>query len=209
MTASVGIEVRAPVTGRAAEVLTPEALALVARLERELGPTRQGLLRRRAERQAEFDAGSRPDFLTATRAVREGDWTVAPAPADLRQRWVEITGPTDRKMVINALNSGADVYMADFEDANTPTWTNLWEGQVNLSDAIERRIDFTSPEGKAYRLNERVATLLVRPRSTGGLAASRRRPGPGGGPAPSGGGAGRPGGTRPPRPPARSRSGHR
>jgi malate synthase len=164
MTASVGIEVRAPITGRAAEVLTPEALALVARLERELGPTRQGVLGRRAERQAEFDAGSRPDFLAATRAVREGDWTVAPAPADLRQRWVEITGPTDRKMVINALNSGADVYMADFEDANTPTWTNLWEGQVNLTDAIERRIDFTSPEGKAYRLNERVATLLVRPR---------------------------------------------
>jgi malate synthase len=159
-----GIEVRAPVTGRAAGVLGPEALALVARLERELGGTRRALLARRAERQAEFDAGALPDFLPATRAVRDGDWRVAPAPPDLQQRWVEITGPTDRKMVVNALNSGADVYMADFEDANTPTWTNLVEGQANLTDAIERRIDFTSPEGKAYRLNERVATLLVRPR---------------------------------------------
>jgi malate synthase len=159
-----GIEVRGPVAGRAAEVLTPEALAFVARLQREFGPTRDALLRRRAERQAELDAGAVPDFLPETRAVREGQWRVAPAPADCQRRWVEITGPAERKMVINALNSGADVFMADFEDAHTPTWANMVEGQANLTDAIERTIEFTSPEGKAYRLRDRVATLLVRPR---------------------------------------------
>src|SRR3989441_6511819 len=105
-----------------------------------------------------------PDFLSATRSVRDSEWRVAPAPKDLQDRRVEITGPTDRKMLINALNSGARVFMADFEDANAPTWSNLVEGQVNLIDAIERRIGFTSPEGKEYRLNDRVATLVVRPR---------------------------------------------
>src|SRR5207249_7935095 len=109
-------------------------------------------------------AGESPEFLSETRSVRESEWKVAAPAKDLLDRRVEITGPTDRKMLINALNSGARVFMADFEDANTPTWSNLVEGQVNLIDAIERRIDFTSPEGKEYRLNDKVATLLVRPR---------------------------------------------
>src|SRR6202795_3143125 len=105
-----------------------------------------------------------PDFLADTKSVRESEWRVAPAAKDLEDRRVEITGPTDRKMLINALNSGAKVFMADFEDANTPTWANLVEGQVNLIDAIERTLDFKSPEGKEYRLNPEVATLVVRPR---------------------------------------------
>src|SRR3989441_3125007 len=105
-----------------------------------------------------------PDFLSATRSVRDSEWRVAPAPKDLQDRRVEITGPTDRKMLINALNSGARVFMADFEDANSPTWSNLVEGQVNLIEAIERTLTFTSPEGKEYQLNEKVATLVVRPR---------------------------------------------
>jgi malate synthase len=159
-----GVEVRAPVEGRATEILTPEALGFVAALQREFGSTREALLKRRAERQRELDAGTLPDFLGETREVREGDWTVAPTPKDLQKRWVEITGPTDRKMVINALNCGANVFMADFEDANTPTWNNMVEGQVNLIDAIERTIEFQQPDGRTYRLNEEVATLLVRPR---------------------------------------------
>jgi malate synthase len=118
----------------------------------------------REERQRRLDAGELPHFLTTTSSVRDSEWKVASVPADLQDRRVEITGPTDRKMLINALNSGARVFMADFEDANSPTWANLVEGQVNLTDAIERRINFTSPEGKEYRLNENVATLLVRPR---------------------------------------------
>jgi malate synthase len=158
------VEVRAPIEGRVAEVLTPEALAFVARLQRDFGPTRDALLRRRAERQAELDAGALPDFLPETRAVREGDWTVPPAPKDFQKRWVEITGPAERKMVINALNCGADVFMADFEDAHTPTWRNMVEGQVNLIDAVKGTIEFTGPEGKAYRLKEETATLMVRPR---------------------------------------------
>jgi malate synthase len=159
-----GVEVRAPVEGRAREVLTPEALAFVACLEREFGGTREALLARRRERQAELDAGALPGFLGETRQVREGDWKVAAVPKDLQQRWVEITGPTDRKMVINALNSGADVFMADFEDANTPTWTNMVEGQVNLVDAVEGTISLEQEDGRTYRLNEQTATLLVRPR---------------------------------------------
>jgi malate synthase len=158
------IRVTGPVEGRAAEVLTPEALEFVARLQLEFGPRRLELLRLRDERQARLDAGEMPSFLVTTSTVRDSEWQVAPAPADLLDRRVEITGPTDRKMLINALNSGARVFMADFEDANSPTWSNLVEGQVNLTDAIERRIDFRSPEGKEYRLNERVAVLLVRPR---------------------------------------------
>ncbi len=160
-----GVEIRGPLLDRFAEVLTPDALAFVARLHREFNPTRERLLQRRAERQARFDAGELPDFLPETTPVREGDWKVAPiANKDLQRRWVEITGPTERKMLINALNSGANVYMADFEDANTPTWQNMVEGQVNLVDAIERRIEYLSPDGRTYRLNEQVATLLVRPR---------------------------------------------
>jgi malate synthase len=158
------VEVKGPVSGRAAEVLTPEALDFIGRLQREFGTRREELLIARDERQARIDAGEVPDFLSATQPVRDSEWRVAPAPKDLQDRRVEITGPTDRKMLINALNSGARVFMADFEDANSPTWSNLVEGQVNLIDAIERRLTFSSPEGKEYRLNEKVATLLVRPR---------------------------------------------
>jgi malate synthase len=159
------VDVKGPVEGRANEVLTPEALGFLARLQREFGARRLDLLRLRDERQKRLDAGEMPQFLVTTSTVRDTeDWRVAEAPKDLQDRRVEITGPTDRKMLINALNSGARVFMADFEDANSPTWSNLVEGQVNLTDAIERRIDFTSPEGKAYKLNEKVATLLVRPR---------------------------------------------
>ena len=159
-----GVEVRGPVEGRSAEILTSDALRFVADLQRELGPTRDRLLRGRAERQERLDAGELPDFLEETAGLRAGDWTVAPVPYDLRDRRVEITGPTDRKMVINALNSGARVFMADFEDSLSPTWRNVVEGQVNLIDAIERTIEFEGPEGKAYRLDDEVATLLVRPR---------------------------------------------
>ena len=155
---------KGPNQGRSTEVLTPEALAFVARLQREFGERRLELLRKRDERQARLDAGEVPQFLAETKLVRESEWKVAKAPKDLHDRRVEITGPTDRKMLINALNSGARVFMADFEDSNSPTWANLVGGQVNLIDAIERRIDFTSPEGKEYRLNDKVATLLVRPR---------------------------------------------
>jgi malate synthase len=158
------LELKGPINGRSVEVLTPEALEFVATLQREFGGRRLELLRLRDERQARLDAGESPDFLPATRSVRESEWRVAPAAKDLQDRRVEITGPTDRKMLINALNSGARVFMADFEDANTPTWANLVEGQVNLIDAIERTLDFTSPEGKEYRLNAEVATLVVRPR---------------------------------------------
>jgi malate synthase len=164
MARPTSIEVRGPVEGRFADILTPEALGFVAWLQRELGGARQALLRRRVERQAEFDAGARLDFLPETRGIRDGAWTVAPAPADLQRRWVELTGPAERKMIINALNSGADVFMADFEDANTPTWHNMVQGQVNLVDAVARTIEHRSPDGRVYRLDEQVATLLVRPR---------------------------------------------
>lgn len=159
-----GVEVRGPITGRLAEILTDEAIGFIAMLAREHGPTRLALLKRRAERQARLDAGELPDFLPETRHIREGAWQVAPVPADLQNRRVEITGPTDRKMVINALNSGAKMFMADFEDANSPTWGNMVEGQLNLIDAIERTIDFKQDDGRVYKLNDQVATLLVRPR---------------------------------------------
>ena len=164
MATADGIELRGPIEGRFAEILTPAALAFVAELQRELGAPRAALLRRRAERQAAFDAGGRLDFLPETREIRAGAWTVAPAPKDLERRWVELTGPAERKMVINALNSGADVFMADFEDANTPTWRNMVQGQVNLLDAVSRTIEHRNPDGRIYRLHEVVATLLVRPR---------------------------------------------
>src|SRR3954451_11010754 len=160
-----GLEIHAPVSGRMEEVLTPDALEFVAGLHREFEGTRQDLLRRRAERMAELRNGGSLDFLGETRAIREDDsWTVAPAPQDLQDRRVEITGPTQRKMVINALNSGARGFMADFEDSNSPTWSNMIEGQMNLIDAIERTITFTQDDGEEYRLNDEVATLLVRPR---------------------------------------------
>src|SRR5919202_789390 len=140
-----------------ASILSPEALAFVERLERELGPARGELLERRRARHG------RPDFLDETREVREADWTVAPAPPDLRDRRCEITGPVDRKMMINALNSGARVFMADFEDACSPTWTNVVEGQANLRDAVRGTIRLETPE-KTYALGEETATLIVRPR---------------------------------------------
>jgi malate synthase len=146
-------------------ILTPEALQFVADLVRKFGERRDALLERRREVQASCDAGSRPDFVPETAEVRASDWTVAPLPKDLLDRRVEITGPVDRKMIINALNSGANVFMADFEDANAPTWSNLVEGQENLVDAVEGTIEHVAPEtGKVYRLRDQVATLMVRPR---------------------------------------------
>ena len=139
-------DVHGPAVERAEEILTGEALDFVAALEHEFGPRRRELLERRVVRQAEIAAGALPDFLAETRHVREGDWTVPPAPAGLRDRRVEITGPVDRKMMINALNSGANVFMADFEDANAPTWANNLNGHVNLCDAVRRTITFDSGE---------------------------------------------------------------
>jgi malate synthase len=159
-----GIEITGRITPEYAQILTPEAVAFAAKLQRTFGDRRAKLLARREQRQREFDAGKLPDFLPETRAIREGAWTCAPFPADIADRRVEITGPVDRKMIVNALNSGASVFMADFEDANTPKWDNNIQGHINLRDAIRRRIDFTSPEGKAYRLNEKTAVLFVRPR---------------------------------------------
>ena len=159
-----GIEITGRIPPEYAQILTPEAVALAARLQRAFGGRRADLLARRARRQAELDAGALPDFLPETRAIREGDWTCAPIPPDIVDRRVEITGPVDRKMVINALNSGANVFMADFEDANTPKWDNNLQGHINLRDAIRRRIDYTSPDGKAYALNAKTAVLFVRPR---------------------------------------------
>ncbi len=159
------IEVRGKLGPRFQEILTPPALAFLAGLHRKFNATRLKLLARRQERQARFDAGELPDFLPETAAIRAGDWTVSPIPADLLDRRVEITGPTDRKMVINALNSGARVFMADFEDATAPTWDNLIEGQVNLADRWRGKIDFTDPtSGKPYKLSSKPAVLLVRPR---------------------------------------------
>ena len=159
-----GVEVRGEVTPAFAEILTPDALAFVAKLQRAFGARRLESLARRQARQAALDCGEPLDFLPDTKHIRESDWTCAPIPADLHDRRVEITGPTDRKMVINALNSGAKMFMADFEDANSPTWANMVEGQINLRDAIRRTITFTNPDGKEYRLSEKTAVLLVRPR---------------------------------------------
>ncbi len=159
-----GVEIRAAPVAAAERVLTPRALAFVADLHRQLNPRRRELLELRRRRQAEIDTGALPDFLPATRAVREDpSWRVAEAPPDLRDRRVEITGPVDRKMMINALNSGASVFMADFEDANSPTWENCLQGQANLIDAVERSISLETPD-RTYRLNEETATLMVRPR---------------------------------------------
>jgi malate synthase len=160
---SSDIELRGPVEGRASEVLTPEALAFLAGLQRRFGAERERLLARRVDRQAELDAGALPDFLEETRELRESGWQVAPAPHEFQDRRVEITGPVDRKMVINALNSGARVFMADFEDANSPTWSNNVEGQINLLDANARTISLDTGE-KRYELGPDPAVLLVRPR---------------------------------------------
>ncbi len=146
------------------QVLTPEASSFLTKLARKFEPRRQELLARRRARQQQIDAGQFPDFLSETAHIRQAEWTVAPIPHDLLDRRVEITGPVDRKMIINALNSGANVFMADFEDSNSPTWQNNLEGQFNLRDAVEGTISYVSPEGKRYELNSAVATLLVRPR---------------------------------------------
>ncbi|MEK7784456.1 MAG: malate synthase A, partial [Chloroflexota bacterium] len=159
-----GMAFGAEVSADYASILTPEALDFIAGLARAFEPEREQLLARRAQRQAELDRGVKPDFLPETRSVREADWTIAPAPAELADRRVEITGPVDRKMVINALNSGANVFLADFEDSLTPTWDNLIRGQINLRDAVRRTISFDSPQGKHYRLNKSTAVLFVRPR---------------------------------------------
>ena len=147
----------------ASDLLPQEAVDFVALLHRELSPPREALLARRRERQAQLDAGALPAFLDETRPIRDGEWRVAEAPADLRDRRCEITGPVERKMMINALNSGARVFMADFEDASSPTWHNVVAGQRNVRDAVRREISLETPD-KTYRLDEEVATLLIRPR---------------------------------------------
>lgn len=159
-----GVTVRGPKVPRQEEVLTPEALAFVAELERRFGARRRQLLESRRGRQQAIDAGELPEFLPETRAIRTAAWQIAPTPAPLQERKVEITGPVDRKMMINALNSGASVFMADFEDANSPTWTNVVAGQANLFDAVRRTISFEGPDGRSYQLNDQIATLMVRPR---------------------------------------------
>jgi malate synthase len=160
-----GINVSAPAHRDRERVLTPEAMRFLVELHRRFNARRVELLASRVERQRRLDAGERPDFLPETAKIRDSEWTVAPIPADLQDRRVEITGPVDRKMIINALNSGAKMFMADFEDSNTPTWSNQIEGQVNLQDAVRRSITYADPSsGKTYELNESTAVLLVRPR---------------------------------------------
>src|SRR5690349_22395940 len=159
-----GIEIRGEIAPGFDQILTRDALALVAKLQRELGQRRIECLNRRQERQARLDAGESLDFLSKTKHIRDADWTCASIPADLCDRRVEITGPTDRKMVINALNSGANVFMADFEDSNSPTWENMIEGQANLRDAVKGTITYDGPDGKRYELRENPAVLVVRPR---------------------------------------------
>lgn len=160
-----GVEITGELHEQFEEILTPGALTFVARLQREFNSQRLELLKKRQQRQKEIDAGKLPDFLPETRSIREdAGWRVGAIPADLQNRHVEITGPVERKMMINALNSGANVFMADFEDANSPTWYNVIQGHINLRDAIDRTITFAAPEGKRYELNPKVAVLMVRPR---------------------------------------------
>jgi malate synthase len=158
------VEIRGPLSAAHAEILTVDALRFLAALAGQFEDRRQELLARRAVRLKEIQAGKMPDFLPETKQIRDSAWTVAPIPADLQDRRVEITGPVERKMIINALNSGASVFMADFEDANAPTWANNLDGQYNLRDYTRGQLSYTSPEGKQYKLNPKVATLLVRPR---------------------------------------------
>ena len=158
-----GMVINAEVTPEFATILTPEALALVAKLHRTFEPRRQELLKARVERAKRLDAGEKPDFLPETKHIREGDWKVAPIPAALQCRRVEITGPVEAKMVINAFNSGADSYMTDFEDSNSPSWVNQIQGQINMKKAIRRELQLEQ-NGKLYKLNDKIATLQVRPR---------------------------------------------
>ncbi len=159
-----GIEIKALVTQAYQDILTPEALQFLVRLSRKFEPNRTELLKKRQIRQKEINGGKLPDFLPETKSIRESEWKVAPIPKDLLERKVEITGPVERKMMINAFNSGASVFMADFEDSNSPTWQNNLVGHINLCDAVNRTISYDSPEGKHYALNPKIATLMVRPR---------------------------------------------
>jgi malate synthase len=163
-TQTEAIRIAGPHTDAQPSILTPPATEFLLALHTRFEPVRQALLQERKKRQARLDAGQLPQFLEASLPTREASWKVAPIPADLADRRVEITGPPDRKMIINALNSGASVFMADFEDSNSPTWTNCIEGQSNLIDAVRRTIEYTSPEGKEYKLNPKPAVLFVRPR---------------------------------------------
>ncbi len=159
-----GVEILGALTPAYSEILTPDAMKFLAGLARRFEAVREELLAARVQVQADLESGKLPDFPAETAAVRAKEWTVAPIPKDLEDRRVEITGPVERKMVINALNSGANVFMADFEDSNAPTWQNNIEGQINLRDAVRGTIAYASPEGKKYALNEKTAVLLVRPR---------------------------------------------
>src|ERR1700691_394560 len=163
-TLAKGVEILDVVTPAYSEILTPEAMQFLAELARRFESTRVERLAARVQVQAAIDGGALPDFPAETADIRAKEWTVAPIPKDLEDRRVEITGPVERKMVINAMNSGANVFMADFEDSNSPTWQNNIDGQINLRDTVQGTITFASPEGKQYRLNARTATLLVRPR---------------------------------------------
>ena len=163
--AATGVEFLAPVNESYAKILTPEAVAFIVDLQRTFNDRRKALLDARHERQKRLDAGEKPNFLAETKAIRDAEWTVARLPADIMDRRVEITGPVDRKMIINALNSGAKVFMADFEDSNTPLWNNLLDGQINLRDAIRRTITYSDPATKKqYKLNDKTAVLFVRAR---------------------------------------------
>src|ERR1044071_4824739 len=164
VSADPNVQILGPEVPGYAEILTADAVKFLSQLAREFGARREQLLDRRRVRQQEIDKGKLPDFLDETASIGGAAWTVAPIPQDLEDRRVEITGPVERKMLINALNSGASVFMADFEDANSPTWRNNVEGQLNVRDAVNGTITFSSPEGKQYKLNEKIATLLVRPR---------------------------------------------
>jgi malate synthase len=164
MSYPAGINISVALTAQQSAILTPQALTFIAGLARKFEPVRQSLLLRRVARQAELDAGKLPDFLAETAGVRNGDWSIAPVPAELLDRRVEITGPAERKMLINGLNAGAKVYLADLEDSMTPTWHNVIEAQINLRDAVARTITHANPDGKTYRLNEKTSILFVRPR---------------------------------------------
>ena len=157
-------QISGPVDEAQSQILTKEALSFLTTMSRTFEARRQQLLQARCARQQRIDQGEMPDFLPETAALRASQWTVAPIPSDLLDRRVEITGPVDRKMIINALNSGASVFMADFEDANSPTWQNNLNGQINLRDAVRGTISYKSPEGKSYTLGNKTATLMVRPR---------------------------------------------
>jgi malate synthase len=159
-----GLQIVGALIPASTDILSPAALGFIAKLHRRFNPTREQLLKRRTEVQARLDNGWLPTFLPETESIRKGDWKIAPVPADLQDRRVEITGPVDRKMVINALNSGAKMFMADFEDSHSPTWEATVQGQMNLKESVRGTISYASPEGKQYRLNPQIATLLVRPR---------------------------------------------